>query len=106
MSTTLDIFCFDIPFTVLFSAVLSFDTDVCNCERTISDRALCMDVYFWKFSNNPPNSDSVIDAVVFIMILHSTYTGPFSGKFLLLVCWIFSGEKYPPDLLRASGYKM
>ena len=37
-----------------------------------------MDVAFWKFSNNPPNHDSVTDAMAFLMIMHSTCTGPFS----------------------------
>ena len=38
-----------------------------------------MDVSVWQFSNCPPNSDSVADAMTFLIMLHSTCTGPFSG---------------------------
>ena len=45
---------------------------------TIYARAVLVAVAFWKFSNNPPNSASVADAMTFIIVLHSTFTVPFS----------------------------
>ena len=88
MSISLDLLCFSVPFTILFYAVLSIYTGVGGCEWTISAMAVLMDVAFWKFSNGLLNSDSVADAMTFIMILYSTCTVPLPGKFLLLVCWI------------------
>ena len=52
-----------------------------------------MDVAFWQFSNHPPNNASVADAMIFIIMLNSTYTGPFPGPLLILMCWIlFQGK--------------
>ena len=48
MSVTLDLFCFPIPFTMLFAAVLFVATGVGGCEWTISDREVFMDFTFWK----------------------------------------------------------
>ena len=62
-----------------FSTVLSVATGVGGCEWPISAWAVHMDVAFWQFSNNPHNYASVDDAMTFIMILHSTCTGPFPG---------------------------
>ena len=36
-----------------------------------------MAVAFWQFSNNPPNSAFVDDSITFLVMLHSTCTGPF-----------------------------
>ena len=60
---------------MLFAAVLSVATDVGGCECPISARVVLMDVAFWKFSNNLPNYSSVVDAMKFIIMLHSTCTG-------------------------------
>ena len=79
--------CFAIPFTMLVDAVLSVSTGVGGCEQPISGRAVRMDFDFWHFSNNPPNCPSEADAMTFLMILHSTCTGPFPGVLMLLVCW-------------------
>ena len=51
-------FCFTIPLTMLFAAVLFFATGACGCGWTVSDRVVFMDVTFWQLSNNPPNSAS------------------------------------------------
>ena len=77
MSIALDIFCFDIPITMLFAALLFVATDVGGGWWPISARVVLMDVTFWKFSNNPPNSTFMADAITFIIMLHSTYAGPF-----------------------------
>ena len=74
----MDPFCFDITFTMLFAAVLSIATGVCGCEWLISARAVRIDVAFWQFSNNPPNSASMADSMAFLIMLHYTCTGPFS----------------------------
>ena len=104
MSIVLDLFCFTIPLTIIFANVLSVATGVGGCWWTIYSRAIIMDVAFWKFSNNSPNSASVADAMTFIIILHSTCTGTFTGG---IDCHGVLGfgprKKYPPALLRASG---
>ena len=80
MSIPLDIFCLDVPFNILFDAMLSVGTGVGGCEWPIYAREVCTDVAFWQFSNNPPNSDSVADARTFLTILYYTCTGPFYGR--------------------------
>ena len=79
MSIDLDNVCFAVPLTILFAAVLSITTSVDGCWRPISARAVLMAVAFWKFSNNPPNSTSVADAIIFLIMLHYTCTGPSLG---------------------------
>ena len=74
-----DIFCFAVPLTMLFAAVLSVVTSVSGCWWPISATAVLMAVAFWQFSRNPPNSASVIYAIIFFIILHSTCNGLFSG---------------------------
>ena len=78
MSIALYIFYFSVPLTILFAAVLSVATGFSGCGWTISARSVLVDIAFWKFSNNPPNSASVADAMTFIIVLHSTFTVPFS----------------------------
>ena len=73
-----DIFWFAVPLPMLFAAVLSIVTSVGGCWRPIYARSVFIEVYFWQFSNNPPNSVSVADYIIFLMILHSTRTGRFS----------------------------
>ena len=66
-----------------------------------------MDVNFWQFSNNPPNYDSVSDSMKFIIMLHSTCTGPFSGGIAFISVLDFGlSNKYPSALLHASGSDM
>ena len=70
------LFCFSVPLTMLFAAVLSVATGVGGCGWPISARAVLMDVAFCNFSNNPPNYASMDDAIKFLIILNSTCTGP------------------------------
>ena len=61
-------------------------------------------VPFGKISKSPPNSASVSDAMMFLMIPHYICTGPFYGSIsvigvLLLDFW--PRKKYPPALLSA-----
>ena len=70
-------FCFAVPLTMLFAAVLSVATVVGGCEWPIYGRAVLVDVAFWYFSINPSNSSSVADAMTFLIIFYSTCTGPF-----------------------------
>ena len=63
-------------------------------------------MFFWKFSNNRSNSASVAYAMVYIMILYSTYTGRFSvgiSVIGLLLMYFGPRKKDPLDLLSASG---
>ena len=77
------------------------------CWWPIFDRNVFMNITFWKFSNNPPIYSSVSDAMKFIILLHSTCTGPFSGDIYFIgVLSFFHRKKYPPALLRSSGYDM
>ena len=90
---------------MLFADALSIVIGVGGCWWPISDRAILIEVYFWQFSKNPPSSTSVADAIKFLMMMNSTYTGPFSGG----ISWIGVLEfgprkKVPPDVLRALGY--
>ena len=92
---------------MLFGAVLYVATSVGSCWWTISARAVLMDVTFWQFSNNPPNYSSVANAMKFLVILNSTYTGPFSrGIACIGVLDFVSSKKYPLNLLRSSGSDM
>ena len=50
-----------------------------GCGWPISDESVIEDVAFCNVSNNPPNSNFVADAMIFIIILNSTFTGSFSG---------------------------
>ena len=79
---------FSVPLTMPFYAVLSIATGVGGCGWPISSRAVCMNVSFWKFSNNPPNYVSVADAMTFLIMLYSTCTGLFTGALLVLLCWV------------------
>ena len=79
MHIALDIFCFSVPFRMMFVAVFSIDTGVGGGEWPIYDMEVRMDVDFWPVSNNPTNYNSVADAMKVLIILHSICTGPFSG---------------------------
>ena len=69
-----------------FSAVFSVATGVGGYWWPICDRAILMDVAFRQFSCNPPISASVADAITFLIMLHSTFTGSFGGGHLLYRC--------------------
>ena len=109
MSVALVLFSFAVPFTVLFSTVFSVYVGVGGCGWTISARAVRVDVLFWKFSKNTPNSASVVDAMKFLIIIYSTCAGPFSGGIAVIgVLLLYFGTrvKYPPTLLHASSYEI
>ena len=106
MSIALDIF-FSVPLTMLFAAVLSIAAGVGGCGWPIYARSVIADVTFWKFSNDPPNSASVADAMTFLILLHSTCTGPFYRGIDCIGVFDFGPrKKYPPVLLRASDSYM
>ena len=66
-----------------------------------------MAVYFWKFSNNPPNYASVADSMTSLIILHYTCNGPFLGGIDCIGVLDFGpSKKYTPALLCASGSDM
>ena len=92
---------------MLFESVLSVATVVGGCEWPINDKAVCTDIAFWQFSNNPPNSASVPDATTFIIMMYSTCAGLFSGGIDCVDVLDFIPRKqYPPALLHASGSGM
>ena len=65
-------YCFAVTLKMLFAAILSVATNVGGCGWKISARAVHMDVFFWNFSENPPNHAFMADAMTFLSILHST----------------------------------
>ena len=75
----LRLFCFTVPLTILFAAVLSVATNVGGGWWPISDRAVLLAVAFWLLSNNPPNYNSLADAITLLIMLHFTFTGKFWG---------------------------
>ena len=79
--------------TMLFAAVLSVATGVGGCWWPISARYILLDVDFWQFSNNPPNSASLADAITFFIALYSTFIGPFSGGIACIVVLDFGPRK-------------
>ena len=107
MSIPQDLFYFAVPLTILFAAVLSVATGVGGCYFPIFAKSVRMKVAFWKFSNRPPNYASVADAITFLVMLHSTCTGPLSvGISCIGVLDFVPRKKYPPALLCASGSDM
>ena len=100
-------FLFSLPLKILFSYALSVDAGVVGFWCPISNKAVRVEVVFWQFSNKPPNSTSVADAVTFLMMLHSTSTGSFYRVISCIgVLYFGTRKKYLPDLLRASGSGM
>ena len=89
---------------MLFSAVFYIATSVGGFWCTISAKAVRVKVATWKFSNKPPDYASVADTITFLMMLHSTWTVPFSGGISCIGVLDFGPrKKYPPDLLHDSG---
>ena len=78
---------------MLFSDVLSIATGVGGFWCTISASDVLMEVAFWQFSNNPPNYNSVDDAIAFLIIIHSTCNGPFSGVIACIVVFDLGPRK-------------
>ena len=106
MSIDLD-FCFSVPLMILFASEFYVATDVGVFEWPIYVRAILMDTAFYKCPNKPPNFDSVRDYIPYLIIFHSTCTGPFSmGIACIGVLNFGPSKKYPPDLLCASGSEM
>ena len=94
---------FGVTLVLLSVDVLSAVTGVGGCECPIYARDVCMDVAFWQFSNNNPNSASLEDAMKIFIMLHSTCTGSFSGVISCIgLLDLVPRKKYPPDLPRAS----
>ena len=101
------VYFFAVPLTMLFSAVLSVATVFGGCRWPIYDRNVLADVAFCQYSNNSPNSAFVDDAMTFLVMLHSTCTGPFSrGVSCIGVLDFGPRKKYAYALLRASGSDM
>ena len=89
---------------ILFAALLYVVTVVGGFGSPICARSILMDVSSWQFSNNPPNSASVANAMKCIIILNSTCTGTFTGVIAcIFVLEFVHSKKYPPVLLRASA---
>ena len=107
MSISMDLFCFDVPLTMMFDSVFSVSTSVGGCGWTVSAWDVLMDVTFWQFSNIPLNYASVADTMKFIIMLNSTCTGTFYGR-ISCICVLNFGprKKYPHDLIRTSGSDM
>ena len=100
-------FCFPVPLMMLFAAELSVSTGVGGCGCPIYARAVLVDVAFWKFSNDLPNSASVSYFMIFLIMLHSICTGMFSGG-VVCICVLGFGSrnKYPPALICAYSFDM
>ena len=80
----------------------SINNYICLCVGTIYYKAVCIDITFWF--KNSPNSDSVDDTMMILMIPHSTY-GPFlrvPRHYWGIAAGLWDWEKHPPDLLCAS----
>ena len=107
MCIALDIFCFAVPLTMRFASALTVATGVGGCGWTIYTRAVIVYVTLWKFSNSPPNSASMADAMESIIMMHSTCTGLFyEGIDCIIVLDFGPRKKYPPALLRDSDSDM
>ena len=88
-----NIFCFAVPLTMMFSAVLSVATGVGGCWWPISARTVFMDVALWQFSNNSSNSAFVADAITLLIMLHYKCTGIFLGGIDCIVVLDFGPRK-------------
>ena len=71
-------FCFSVPFTLIFAEVMPVPTGVGGYGWPVSSRLVVrMDAAFWQFSKNTPNSNSVDDVMMFVIILYFACNGPF-----------------------------
>ena len=80
---------------MMSAAVLYVYTGVGGCWWTISSRTVLMDVTFYQFSNNPPDSTSVADAITFLIRMHPKCTGTFSGGISCTGVLDFVSRKIP-----------
>ena len=92
MSISLN-FLFSVPLTILFSAALSVATGIGGCWWPIYAKTVIMDINYWQFSYNPPNSASIADAMKFLIVLYSTCTGPFYGGIACIGVFYFVPQK-------------
>ena len=69
---------FFVLFTMLFAVELYVTTVSGGCGWPIYVRVVRIEVDFWQFSDNQPNSDSVVEVMMLLMILYSRSVGPFS----------------------------
>ena len=76
---SLNIFCLDVTFIIIFDAVFYVATDVGSCGWLIYSGLVYIDVDFGHFSKNPLNYASVDDVMTVLMTLYSICTGPFLG---------------------------
>ena len=92
---------------MLFADVFSVYFGVGGCLWPISAWIVLVDVAFWKFSNNRPNYAFVADAMIFCIMLYSTYNDLFYGGIDCIGVLDFGPRKqYPPDMLCSSGFYM
>ena len=91
---------------MLFDVLLSLATGVGGRWWPISARYDLMDVAFCYFSNKPPNSASVADAITFLIMLHYTCTGPLYVGIYCICVLDFGPRKNPPALLCSYGSDM
>ena len=62
-----------------------------------------MDIIFWQFSDNTPNSYSMANVVTFLIMMHFTCTGTFFEGVACIIVLDFGPRKNPPALIWASG---
>ena len=94
---------------MIFADILSVATGVGGCGWPIYTMTVRMDIYFWYFSNNPPNPASLGDVMRFLVILYFTCPGPFYwGIYVIDVVLLgfVSREIYLHAMLHASGSEM
>ena len=92
MYIALDLF-FAVPSMMLYATILSVDSGDVGYLWPISARDVIMDVALWQFWNSPPNSASVADAIIFIIMMHSTCTVTFSGGIVCISVLDFGPRK-------------
>ena len=87
---------------ILFAAVFYIATGIGGCEWPIYAREVRMDVTFRQFSNHPPNSASLSDSMIFLIMLYYKWTDTFSGGIYCIGVMDF-GHIKKPALPRESG---
>ena len=98
------LFCFAVPLTMLFANVLSVSTGVGGYWWSMSARAIVVAVAFLVVLKYSSLLFFFDDAMTFLIILYSTFTGPFwGGVYCIGVLHFGTSKKYSPALLRASA---
>ena len=90
MSIALDIFCFAVPYMMLFAAVFSAATGIGGCWWPIYDRSVLVTVDFLQLSNNTLNSAYMANSMTFLIMIHSICDGSFLEALIVSVCWILA----------------